>query len=110
MGIVTLVLGCGPDNVTLLDEESLYALNSTRWRNYLSTTMRGAYPMQLNDGDKLLTLKEAEELTGRKISTWRRDIFERRVPVVHIGRRQVRIQLSTIRSMVKEGYRPAVAR
>ena len=65
--------------------------------------------MQLNDGDRLLTLKEAEKLTGRKVSTWRRDIFERRVPVVHLGRRQVRLQLSTIQSMVREGYRPAVA-
>ena len=64
--------------------------------------------MQLGDGYRLLTLKEAEQLTGRKISTWRRDVFEKRIPVVHIGRRQVRIQLSMIQAMVKAGYRPAV--
>ena len=66
--------------------------------------------MQLQNGDRLLTLQEAESLTGRKVSTWRRDIFERRIPVVHLGRRQVRIQLSVIQAMVQEGYRPAVAR
>lgn len=66
--------------------------------------------MQLQNGDRLLTLQEAESLTGRKVSTWRRDIFERRIPVVHLGRRQVRIQLSVIQAMVKEGYRPAVTR
>jgi predicted DNA-binding transcriptional regulator AlpA len=65
--------------------------------------------MQLQTGDRLLTLAEAEALTGRKVSTWRRDIFERRIPVVHLGRRQVRIQLSVIQAMVKEGFRPAVA-
>ena len=66
--------------------------------------------MKLRDGDKLLTLKEAEALTGRKVSTWRRDIFERRIPVIHLGRRQVRLQLSVIQAMVQEGYRPAVPR
>lgn len=65
--------------------------------------------MYLQSGDRLLTLVEAEALTGRKVSTWRRDIFERRIPVVHLGRRQVRIQLSVIQAMVKEGYRPAAA-
>jgi|CXWL01.1.fsa_nt_gi hypothetical protein len=64
----------------------------------------------LGEGDKLVTLKEAEALTGRKVSTWRRDIFEKRVPCVHLGRRQVRLQLSVIEAMVREGYRPAVTR
>ena len=66
--------------------------------------------MQLQSGDRLLTLQEAEALTGRKVSTWRRDIFERRIPVVHLGRRQVRIQLSVIQALVASGYRPAVTR
>jgi hypothetical protein len=66
--------------------------------------------MQLQDGDRLLTLKEAEAMTGRRVSTWRRDIFERRVPVIHLGRRQVRLQLSVIQAMVKAGYRPAAER
>jgi hypothetical protein len=63
--------------------------------------------MLLENGDRLLTLQEAEALTGRKVSTWRRDIFERRVPVIHLGRRSIRLQLSTIQAMVKAGYRPA---
>jgi ribonuclease PH len=66
--------------------------------------------MELQSGDRLLTLQEAETLTGRKVSTWRRDIFEKRVPVVHLGRRQIRIQFSVIQAMVAEGYRPAVTR
>jgi len=63
--------------------------------------------MKLRDGDRLLTLQEAESLTGRKVSTWRRDIFEKRVPVVHLGRRSVRLQLSVIEGMIQEGFRPA---
>ena len=63
--------------------------------------------MQLSDNDRLLTLKECEVLTGRRVATWRRDIFEKRIPVVHIGRRQVRVALSTLQKMVRDGYRPA---
>ncbi len=64
--------------------------------------------MELQSNDRLLTVKEAEELTGRKASTWRRDILEKRIPIVRLGRRQVRIQLSAIQAMVRDGYRPAV--
>jgi hypothetical protein len=56
---------------------------------------------------KLLTLKEAEDLTGRKVSTWRRDILLRRIAYVKIGR-QVRIPLDVISEMMKVGYRPAI--
>jgi hypothetical protein len=66
--------------------------------------------MQFESGDRLLTLKEAEALTGRRVSTWRRDIFERRVPCIHLGRRQIRLQFSVIQAMVKEGFTPAVPR
>lgn len=65
--------------------------------------------MELQISDRLLTVKEAEQLTGRKASTWRRDILERRIPFVRFGRRQVRIQLSAIQAMIREGYRPAIA-
>lgn len=64
--------------------------------------------MELEKGDRLVSVAEAEALTGRKVSTWRRDIYERRIPVVHIGRRQVRIPLSAIQAMIKTGFRPAV--
>lgn len=62
----------------------------------------------IQEGDKLLTVFEAEALTGRKASTWRRDILEKRIPVVRLGRRQVRIQLSTIQKMIRAGFSPAV--
>lgn len=62
----------------------------------------------IQEGDKLLTVFEAEALTGRKASTWRRDILEKRIPVIRLGRRQVRIQLSVIQKMIREGFSPAV--
>ena len=64
--------------------------------------------MTLREGDRLLTVREAEALTGRKVATWRADILQKRVPVIRIGRRCVRIQLSTIQDMVRKGYQPAV--
>jgi hypothetical protein len=78
------------------------------WLSTLILTRERIWNLQ--NGDRLLTLQEAEALTGRKVSTWRRDVFEKRIPVIHIGRRQVRIQLSVIQGMVKAGYRPAVTR
>ena len=66
--------------------------------------------MKLREDDRLLTVQECERLTGRKVSTWRRDIFEKRVPVVRIGRRQVRIPLSAVQAMIDRGYSPAVDR
>ena len=63
--------------------------------------------MKLQHDDRLLTIQEAERLTGRKASTFRRDIFERRIDVVRIGR-QVRIPLSAIQRLVREGFCPAV--
>jgi len=62
----------------------------------------------VKDGDRLLTVFEAEALTGRKASTWRRDILEKRIPVIRLGRRQVRIQLSVIQKMIRQGFTPAV--
>ena len=58
--------------------------------------------------DKLLTVFQAEELTGRKVSTWRRDISQRRVAVVRFGR-SVRIPRSEIERLVRAGYSPAVS-
>ena len=40
--------------------------------------------------DKLLTGFEAEDMTGHKAATWRKDILKRRIPYIKIGR-QVRI-------------------
>ncbi len=52
---------------------------------------------------KLLTVLEAEALTGRKASTWRKDILKRKVPYVKIGR-QVRIPAWAIQEMIRVGY------
>ena len=41
---------------------------------------------------QLLSVKEAEKLTGRKAATWRRDILERQIPYVKLGR-QVKIPI-----------------
>jgi len=54
--------------------------------------------------EKLLTLPEAEEITGRKVATWRRDIFERKIGYVKLGR-LVRIPLSEIQRLIKNGWR-----
>jgi len=59
--------------------------------------------------EKLLSVLEAEAMTGRKASTWRRDIHERRVGVVKLGR-LVRIPLSEVQRLVSSGYRPPADR
>ena len=56
---------------------------------------------------QLLTVGEAEILTGRKAATWRKDIARRTVPSVRIGR-QVRIPLEAIEELIREGYRPSL--
>ena len=57
---------------------------------------------------KLLTVSQAEELTGRKASTWRKDILLRRVPYVRLGQRSVRIPREVIDRMIEEGWRDPV--
>lgn len=56
---------------------------------------------------RLLSLIEAEQLTGRKVATWRKDIRQRRIAHVRIGR-QVRIPLEVIEGLIAAGYRPAI--
>jgi hypothetical protein len=55
---------------------------------------------------RLLTLGEAEAMTGRKVSTWRKDILRRRIPVVKIGR-SVRIPIEAIEDLIRQGYQSA---
>jgi len=57
--------------------------------------------------DQLLTVVEAAARTGRKVSTWRRDILLRRVPYVKIGR-SVRIPVEVVERLIREGWREAV--
>ncbi len=52
---------------------------------------------------KLLTVREAEELTGRKAATWRKDIYLKKIPYVKLGR-QIRIPAWAIQAMIRAGY------
>jgi excisionase family DNA binding protein len=56
---------------------------------------------------KLLTVFEAEERTGRKAATWRRDILLRRIPFVKLGR-SVRIPQEAVDALIAKGWRDAV--
>lgn len=57
--------------------------------------------------EQLFTVVQAEAMTGRKASTWRRDILQRKIAYVKIGR-QVRIPRSVIDELISEGWRDAV--
>lgn len=59
------------------------------------------------ESEKLLTLKESEEMTGRKVATWRRDILKRKIRYVKIGR-QVRIPIEVINEIIRAGNREPV--
>ena len=55
---------------------------------------------------QLLTVFEAENLTGRKAATWRKDIMLGKISSVKIGR-QIRIPIDVIEQLIRDGYRPA---
>ena len=55
----------------------------------------------------LWTLKDLALDSGTKVSTWRRWILERRVPVVRVGR-SVRIKDEDYRKLIQKGYRKAI--
>lgn len=57
--------------------------------------------------EKFLTVFEAQEITGRKAATWRRDILLKRISVVKFGR-CVRIPLSEIHRLINEGFQARV--
>ncbi len=56
---------------------------------------------------RLLTLMECESRTGRKVSTWRKAIAQRKIAFVRLGR-SVRIPEEVIEKMIAEGFRPAL--
>lgn len=56
---------------------------------------------------ELFSVFEAERITGRKASTWRRDILKRKIPYVKIGR-LVRIPRQVIEDLIKIGYRNSI--
>ena len=55
---------------------------------------------------QLLTVQRAAELLALKPATIRKMIFQRRLPVVRIGR-SVRIKESDLEAVVREGWRSA---
>ena len=55
----------------------------------------------------LWTLKELALDSGIKVSTWRRWILDRKIPVVRIGR-AVRIKDDDYRKLIQKGYRKAI--
>jgi excisionase family DNA binding protein len=63
--------------------------------------------MERKVSQQLLTVVEAEARTGRKASTWRRDILERKIPYVKIGR-SVRIPIEVVDKIIEQGWRDAV--
>ena len=57
-----------------------------------------------NTSQKLLTSEQCEEMTGRKISTWRKAIAQRTIPFVRLGR-SIRVPLEYIKTLIEEGWR-----
>jgi excisionase family DNA binding protein len=64
----------------------------------------GGPPMK---SERLLTVQQAEALTGRKAATWRRDILEKRISYVKLGR-SVRIPVEVVDRLIQQGWREAV--
>ena len=56
---------------------------------------------------RLVTLREAEAMTGRKVSSWRKDILRRRIAFVKLGK-SVRIPVSEIERLVNAGWHAPV--
>ncbi|MFY4728330.1 hypothetical protein [Nitrospira sp. BLG_2] len=56
---------------------------------------------------ELLTLREAEAMTKRKVSTWRKDIRLRRVPYVRLGR-QIRLTRAFVEKLIRDGMRESI--
>jgi excisionase family DNA binding protein len=56
---------------------------------------------------RLLTLSECEALTGRKVSTWRKAIAQRRIPFVRLGR-SVRIPQEVVDKLIQQGWHDPV--
>jgi len=57
---------------------------------------------------KLLTLVEAESMTGRKVGTLRKDIRLRHLPSVRLGR-QVRVPIEAVENLIERGWRDSIS-
>ena len=63
--------------------------------------------MEKGKTSKLLTLGECERMTGRRVSTWRKAITQRQIPVVRLGR-SVRVPLEVVEEMIADGWQDPV--
>ncbi len=72
-------------------------------RDVKVTIKKGAI-MKKRKPQVVLPLEECERRTGRKISTWRREIADRKIPYVKIGR-SVRIPEEFIEDLIQKGWR-----
>jgi excisionase family DNA binding protein len=59
------------------------------------------------DTKNLLTISEAADYLGLKVSTLRAWTLRRRIPYVKLGLRAVRIRLSDLEALVEAGTVPA---
>lgn len=56
---------------------------------------------------QLLTLRECEARTKRRVSTWRKDIRLKKVPYVKMGR-QIRVPGEFIDQMIAKGWQDPI--
>ena len=63
--------------------------------------------MEIRDPDQLVSLPYCASVLDRKLSTLRKDVFLRKIPVVRIGR-QVRVKRRDLEAMIARSYRPAI--
>lgn len=59
------------------------------------------------DSVNLLTLPEAGQILKRRVSTLRKDIAQRRITHVRIGR-SIRIPASVVEELISAGWREAI--
>lgn len=67
----------------------------------------GVLPSRKAEPRSLWTLRDLAQDSSIKVSTWRRWILERHVPVVRIGR-SIRIKDEDYRKLIQKGYRKAI--
>jgi hypothetical protein len=63
--------------------------------------------MGQRESARLLTVFEAQARTGRRVSSWRKDILERKIPYVKLGR-SVRIPVEVVDKIIAQGWREPV--
>ena len=65
------------------------------------------YEMSIKPSRQLLTVKDTADRLAIKEATVRKMIFQRKLPIVRIGR-SVRIPIEEVERLMVEGYQPAL--